>query len=50
MAGSVQDAGATTDGREFNELASWMASRLEIFRDAFADRVQSLELPDGDGS
>lgn len=50
MAGSVQDAGAATDGREFNELASWMASRLEIFRDAFADRVQSLELPDGDGS
>lgn len=45
-AGSVHEAEA--DDRAFNELASWMASQLEIFRSAFADRVKNLQLPDSE--
>lgn len=43
--GSVHDASAVPKGREIDELAGWMASRLELFRGDFADRVQFLELP-----
>ena len=44
--GSVHDAGSAPDDRDSGELASWMASQLELFREAFADRVKNLQLPD----
>ncbi len=47
-AGSVQKSGAVPDSREFRELAGWMASQLELFREVFSDRVQSLQLTDGE--
>lgn len=44
--GSVHEASVVPDGRELNDLAGWMASQLELFREDFADRVLNLQLPE----
>lgn len=46
--GSVHDAAAAKDRSELDSLAGWMASQLELFRKAFADRVKNLQLPDSE--
>ena len=46
--GSVHEAVSAPDGSDSSELAGWMASNLELFREVFTERVQNLQLPDND--